>query len=132
MTETTQKARRMYRLWTLVSVLCGVGPVVGFSIAGLVNGSATYQKTALVFSIFVAIIFSGIFWLNKKAFKSRIWIIFLGLYICLDKVLAALIVFGICQIVDELLCEPMARHYKQKYTINKEFDARTPEPSKEA
>lgn len=123
--ERTAHFKKLYRLFFWLSVACGVGPVVGFTLTGLLGGAPTYQKTALVFSIFVAVIFTAIFWLNKKAFRSRVWIVFLGLYICLDKVLAALIVFGACQIADELVFSPLAAHYHQKYTINREFDERT-------
>ena len=61
---------------------------------------------------------------NKIVLKSRIWILMLGIYICLDTVLTPLIIIAVCQIVDELLITPLKKNFKSKKIINKEMDKR--------
>lgn len=48
----------------------------------------------------------------------------IGLYVAVDNIIPLLIMLAVTTIIDEFILTPLARHYKAKYTINKEIDNR--------
>lgn len=121
----TKKTRIYSILFTILSVLLNIGPIATYTIIALVNSNLTYQKVALSMTVFVVLILTVISMANKVAMKSRLWVILIGLYICLDYIMTPLIIIAICQVVDELIVSPLAKHYRLRYKINKEMDLRT-------
>lgn len=112
-------------IFTVLSVLCTVGPAIYFTVVGLITAELTIQKTVLVGSIFVAII-GSLFCLISKTFtfRSKVWVFLLALFFCLESFTTVIIVFAATQIVDELILSPIAKHYRNKFSINKEIDKR--------
>ena len=56
--------------------------------------------------------------------RSTIWILLLGIYICLDNIMPVLLTIAIGTITDELILTPLHKKYKQLAIINSEIDKR--------
>lgn len=119
---------RKYRMafWVLWSIhmLLNVCPLAVYTIMALVEGQLIYEKVALTMTVFVVLILTLVSIINKITLRSRLWIILIGVYVCLGEILVPLIVIAFCQIADELVICPLKEHYKRKLTINKEIDKR--------
>lgn len=110
---------------TILSVLLTIGPAAFFLVKGFIAADVVVEKVALTMSIFVAIIGSLICLISRTiGFRSRIWIILLALFFVLDEFLLLIMVFAITQILDELVVAPLARHFRSKFSINREIDKR--------
>lgn len=124
MTSPTKKYKALATILLLFSIALNLAPLVGFTISGIVTAELVVEKVALTCTIFVVLIMSIVSWANKIVMRSKIWIIMLGLYFCLDNFVLPIIIIGVTQIVDELIVSPLRNHYRNKYTINKEIDKR--------
>lgn len=120
----TKKLRIKKNILTTLSVLLNVGPLIYFTVLALISGSAAYTKVALCTSLLVVAILTAISWLNKIAFRSKLWIFLIGIYACLQFAFLPIIIIGSCQVIDQLIIGPLKAYYKQKYIINREIDAR--------
>lgn len=120
----TKSLKTKYRLFSILSLLLNIGPLAVYIIKALICSTLTYQKIALSMTVFIVLILTVVCLINKVAMKSRLWIILIGLYICLEHILTPLIIIGVCQVVDELIISPLKEHYKNRYKINKEIDLR--------
>lgn len=120
----TKKYKLIAAILTLACILLNVAPLFTYSIIAVCQADLVVEKVGLVCSVFVVLIMTLISLVNKSAMRSRIWIILLGLYFCLDYILTPLIIIAICQVADEMIVSPLRKHYHNKYTINKEIDKR--------
>ena len=123
-TKTTKQAKGLFILFMAMSILCNVAPLAAYTIAAYCAGALVAEKVMLTTTVFIVLIMTAVAFINKTAMKSRIWILLLGLYMCLDNFITPLLIIGICQIVDEWIATPLQRHFRNKYTINKEMDKR--------
>lgn len=119
---------KTYRIWfwilaTLSFLLC-VGPLACYSISALISAELIIEKVALCGTVFAVLIMSVVSWLNKIALRSRLWILLIGLYICLDSIMTPLIIIAVCQVIDELIVCPLKNSLSNKLTISKELDKR--------
>lgn len=123
--NVTSKYRKLYWLFLIVSFLLNVGPIAGYVISALVNSDLVVEKIALSMSVFVVLIMTIIAAINKTTLRSRVWVIIIALYFCLDHFITPLLIVGCCQIVDEWFASPITKHFKNKLIINKEIDKRS-------
>ena len=123
-TSLTTKYRIAF--WSLVvfCFLLQVGPFAVYGTIALIQSSVVVEKVALCSTLFIVLIMTIICLINKMVLRSRIWILLIGLYFCLDYILVPLMIVAACQIVDELVATPLKKHFKQKLTISKEIDKR--------
>lgn len=124
MTPITKKYRIIAVLLLIISILFNVAPLAAYTITGLVEADLTTEKVALTSTIFVVAILSVVAWVNKTTMRSRVWIVMLGLYFCLDSFITPLLIIAITQILDEWIISPLHKYYRNKYRINKEMDHR--------
>lgn len=124
MTSTTKKYRRLAALLLIVSILLNVAPIAAYTIIGFVEADLIVEKVALTTTIFIVVIMTLIAIVNKTTLRSRIWVIMLGLYICLDMFITPLIIIAVCQILDEWFAHPIYKSCRNRYIINKEIDKR--------
>lgn len=122
----TKRYRIIAFLLLITTILLNVGPLAVYSIIGLIEANLVVEKVALSCTIFVVLILSAVAWVNKTTMRSRVWVIILGLYFCLDYFIVPLLIIAITQVLDEWIVSPARKHYKNKYIINKEFDKRMP------
>lgn len=113
-------------LWILrvISALLTAGPLIAFFIVGLISDSLVNTKVVLCAGLLVYIIMTIFALINKHICRSKIWIFILALYLILDNFVSAIIIFAVCQILDELLICPLKSSTKMKYISNKEIDNR--------
>ena len=70
------------------------------------------------------IIMSIVAAVNKIALRSRVWILLIGLWICLDNFMLPIIVIACTQIADEIIFTPLHNYFKTRLVINKQIDGR--------
>lgn len=120
----TKTYRTWYWVLTIICVLLNIAPLLTYTCIALFSSALIVEKVALCGSVFVVLIMTGVSLVNKVAMKSRIWVLLLGLYLCLQNIITPLLVIAICQVVDELLASPIRNRVREKLVINKELDKR--------
>lgn len=120
----TKKYRILYWLFFILSLLANVGPLAYYTIDAAINSDLTYEKLTLTTTVILVLIMSIVCLINKTVLRSRIWIILIGLYVCLDFMLTPLMIIACCQIADELVLTPLKKNFREKLIINKQFDKR--------
>lgn len=124
MTDITKKYRLITAVLLIITILLNVGPLATYSIIAMCEADLVVEKVSLTCTIFIVLIMTLYSLVSKTALRSRIWIILLGMYFCLDYILTPLIIIAVCQVVDEIIINPLYKHYRNKYTINREIDKR--------
>ena len=122
--ERTSKFRFAFWTFAIISFLLNVTPLAVYAIKAVFAADLVYQKISLTMTVFVVLIMTIISLANKIVLRSRLWIILIGIYICLESIMTPLIIIAVCQILDELIVSPLKKSYKNKLTINKELDNR--------
>lgn len=122
--KTTKKYARLSLIFSILSVLLLLGPVGFYIITGLATATLTIQKVALVSTVAVSLLLTFICAINKVVFRSKIWLIVLGLFFVLEDFLVMILIFAITQCLDELVASPLTRHFRTKTSINAEIDKR--------
>ena len=107
----------------ILSILCTIGPLVVFTIMGLVEGEGT-EKLVLTMTSVGAIIIALIAVMKKIHLKSVTYILMIGLWVALDKLLPFILTVAICTIVDEIIISPLHKRWKEDYHTNKQIDKR--------
>lgn len=120
----TKKLKAKYVIASLISILLNICPLLVFTIIAFISGTAIVHKVTLSMTLLLVLIFTLITFINKTVFRSKLWILLIGLWLCLDNILAPLIVFASCQVLDELIVTPIKKYYRDRYKINKEIDKR--------
>ena len=124
----TSSITKHYRLWYWVffafSLMCNICPLIVYVIKALIESDSTPEKVALSTTVFVVLIMTLVSIVNKHAMRSRLWIILIGIYICLDHIMTPLIIIAVCQVLDELIVCPLKHSFQNKLTINKQIDKR--------
>lgn len=120
----TKTYKRLYILFSVLVCLLNIAPLLGYVIKAYIECDLIREKVTLTMTVFIVAIMTMITLVNKTIYKSRLWILLLGLYFCLDYILTPLIIVAVCQIIDELIATPLKNHYRTKYQINKEIDKR--------
>ena len=110
---------------TILSLILSIGPVAVYSVKAFESANAsTTDKCILLSMISIGTILSIICIINKYTPRCRMWLVVIGLYLCLDSILGTVLVIAITQVLDELLVAPMARIFRHKLLNNKEIDKR--------
>lgn len=124
----TKKYKNNYILCKTLSILMTLIPLVIYTIKGFCEGTPA-SKVTLGVCFTTALILTIINVVFKYHMRSTIWILMIGLYVAVDNIIPLLIILAITTILDEFILTPLSRHYKAKYTINKEIDERIPNES---
>ena len=123
MTSPTKKYKRLARLFSLLSILVVLAPLLYYTAEAFIAG-AVVEKLALgglaTFSI-VLVLFNV---LLKASLRSPLWIMLLGIYLVLNSILPLILFIAVGTILDEFILSPLARKYKNLYVINNEIDKR--------
>ncbi len=121
----TKKYKTLYILFTILSILLTLTPVIVYVILGFSNGDIhSGRKVTLGVCLLIALILTLINILFKYKMRSTIWVILIGIYVCVKNITPLLILLAISTILDEFILEPLCKIYKSKYKINKEIDKR--------
>ena len=123
--KTTKKYQKLALIFSLVSVLLLLGPATFYVLSGIATATLTIQKVALVSTVAMSLLLTFICAVNKVVFRSKVWLIILALFFVVENFLVMIMIFAITQCLDELVFTPLARHFRNKATINAEIDKRS-------
>lgn len=123
--DKTKKVRNSYRLAKFLSFIVTTGPLLVYVMMGLIRGSVTISdKIVLSLTVIAAIILTLVNILMKYHLRSPLFIILLGVYCALDKLLPLILTIAIGTILDEFIFTPWKKSAKAKLVINRELDDR--------
>lgn len=126
MSSYTKKA--VAKLWALriLNLALLITPLIVYICIALgTEGVLASQKVSLIGTVTIALILVTFNIITKKALRSPIWIILIGLYFVLKEVLLPLIVLlAVATILDEFLFTPWIDKVKMEVVSNKTIDKR--------
>ena len=121
--ERTKKAKNKYIFFKTLSICLTFLPLVVYIIIAFVNG-APMEKFTMGCMVTLALIFVALNVIMKYNIRSTIWVLILGIYLCLDNITPLLIIMAVSTILDEFVVSKLAVKYKNQFVINKEIDRR--------
>ena len=119
----TKKYKIKLNICRLLSFTITVLPVIIYTIKGFMDGSIG-EKVSLGICVTLALIFMLINVMFKYHIRSTLWVLLIGIYVCIDNIIPLLIIMATTTIIDEFVLVPLINKYKNKYIINKEIDLR--------
>ena len=108
----------------IISVFLNVFPVLYYTVKALIESNAIVHKVTLCSTIFIVLILTLVSLVTKVSLRSTMWILTIGLYLCLDSIMDMIMLVAAFQITDEMIITPLRKTAKHKLTINKELDKR--------
>ena len=117
----TKKYKIKLNICRLLSFTLTVLPVIIYTIMGFMDGTIG-EKVSLGICVVLALIFVLINIMFKYHIRSPLWILLIGIYVCIDNIIPLLIIMAATTIIDEFVLVPLINKYKNKYIINKEID----------
>lgn len=119
----TKKYKIKLNICRLLSFTLTVLPVIIYTIKGFMDGSIG-EKVSLGICVILALMFMLINVMFKYHIRSTLWVLLIGIYVCIDNIIPLLIIMATTTIIDEFVLVPLINKYKNKYIINKEIDLR--------
>ena len=119
----TKKYKIKLNICRLLSFTITVLPVIIYTIKGFMDGSIG-EKVSLGICVILALMFMLINVMFKYHIRSTLWVLLIGIYVCIDNIIPLLIIMASTTIIDEFVLVPLINKYKNKYIINKEIDLR--------
>lgn len=119
----TKKYKIKLNICRLLSFTITVLPVIIYTIMGFMDGTIG-EKVSLGICVILALIFVLINVMFKYHIRSTLWVLLIGIYVCIDNIIPLLIIMAATTIIDEFVLVPLINKYKNKYIINKEIDLR--------
>ena len=119
----TKKYKIKLNICRLLSFTITVLPVIIYTIKGFMDGSIG-EKVSLGICVILALMFMLINVMFKYHIRSTLWVLLIGIYVCIDNIIPLLIIMAATTIIDEFVLVPLINKYKNKYIINKEIDLR--------
>lgn len=121
--ERTKKAKNKYIFFKTLSICLTFLPLVVYVIIAFVKG-APMEKFTMGCMVTLALVFVALNVIMKYNIRSTIWVLILGIYLCLDNITPLLIIMAVSTILDEFIVSKLAVKYKNQFVINKEIDKR--------
>lgn len=119
----TKKAKTKYIIFKTLSICLTFLPLLVYVIIAFIKG-APLQKFTMGCMVTLALIFVILNVIMKYNIRSTVWVLILGIYLCLDNITPLLIIMAVSTILDEFVISKLAIKYKNQFTINKEIDLR--------
>ena len=124
----TKQCKRLSILFLVLHILCLFGPLLYFIPYAYIVGEVG-RKLALSLFLIVALCLSVVALISdaktRGGFaKSIMWILVIGISICLQEVKVFVYIMAIVSIIDELVIVRLRAKYKDAYASNKEIDRR--------
>ena len=126
--ERTKQCKRLSILFLVLHILCLFGPLLYFIPYAYVVGEVG-RKLALSLFLIVALCLSVVAIISDAKTrgglaKSIMWILVIGISICLQEVKVFVYIMAIVSVIDELVIVRLRAKYKDAYAANKEIDRR--------
>lgn len=126
--ERTKQCKRLSILFGILHFLCLFGPLLYFVPYALVVGEVG-RKLALSLFLIVSVCLSVCAIISDAKTrgglaKSIMWLLVIGISICLTEVATFVYIMASVSIFDELFVVRMRAKYKDAYAANREIDRR--------
>lgn len=119
----TKKFKILYKVFSILGFCLSTLPIIVY--AGISFGvGGTVTKVVLSLGFITGLILALVSVLRKINCKSLLWVLLLVIYFTLNSIVSLLIITAIGNMLEEFIFTPLAKHYKSRYIINKEIDAR--------
>ena len=124
----TKQCKRLSLLFGIIHFLCLFGPLFYFVPYAYIVGTAG-RKLALSLFLIVALCLSVLSIITSAKTrgglaKSIMWLLILGITLCLVEVKIFVYIMAIISIIDELIIIKLHDRYKTAYLTNREIDRR--------
>ena len=119
----SKKYKKKARCYSFLSFLITIIPILIYVVIGFMEGTIG-QKITLGMCLVAVIILVILNLLFKHIPRCGVWIILAGLAYACNSIVPLLLIMAITTAIDELVLSPLAKKYKNLYTINKEIDKR--------
>jgi len=116
-TMTCKMAKERYLFYMALTWACRICPMLySVFLAFLSAEVVVTKKIVLGTTIMIAMGLSAISILRQIHLRSTLWIILLGIYVCLQsKLLVILLIISVCNILEELIFSKLMARYKEKW-----------------
>ena len=114
----TEKYKKKARFYSFLSFFITIVPILIYVVIGFMEGTIG-QKITLGMCLVAVVIL-----VFKHMPRCGVWIILAGLAYACNNIVPLLLIMAITTALDELVLSPLAKKYKNLYTINKEIDKR--------
>ena len=126
--ERTKQCKRLSVFFLILHILCLFGPLLYFIPYAYIVGEVG-RKLALSLFLIVALCLSVVALISDAKTrgglaKSIMWILVIGISICLQEVKVFVYIMAIVSIIDELVIVKLCAKYKDAYAANREIDRR--------
>lgn len=126
--KRTKKLKRLCVFFTILHLLCLIGPFLYFLPAAFIGGEVV-SKIVLGFSTVVSIILALISFLvdfkhRAGLHRSIMWTLIAGILFCLSSIKPFIWIMAIASIFDELIFTKLKDHYHTAHLTNAEIDKR--------
>lgn len=124
----TKQCKRLSLLFGILHFLCLFGPLLYFVPYAYIVGTAGRKLTLSLFLVvaFCLSILSIITSAKTRGglAKSIMWLLVLGITLCVAEVKTFVYIMAIISIIDELIIVKLHDRYKSAYLTNREIDRR--------
>lgn len=122
----TKKARILAIIFSVLHILCMLGPFLYFLPMAFIN-AAVVEKLSLGLTTILCLVLAAISMIVDVSHRANLhrtilWVLILGIMICLSEVQVFIYVIAITSIIDELLIVRLAERFKTIKNTNKEID----------
>lgn len=121
--ERTKKAKNRYILFKTLSVCLTFLPLIIYVIMAFVYGQPL-EKFTMGCMVTIALVFVILNVIMKYNIRSTVWVLIIGIYLCLDNITPLLIIMAVSTVLDEFVISKLSNKYKNEFVINKEIDKR--------
>lgn len=127
--ERTKQCGRWYIIFSIVHFLCLFGPFIYFIPSAFTSEVSTTRKVALTLCMVVGCILALLAIISDAKTrgglaKSIMWLLVLGVMVCLQSAKTFIYIMAIVSIIDELFIVRLKDKYKTAHIANKEIDRR--------
>ena len=119
----TEKYKKKARFYSFLSFFITVVPILIYVVIGFIEGTIG-QKITLGMCLVAVVILVILNLLFKHIPRCGVWTFLAGLAYACNNMVPLLLIMAITTALDELVLSPLAKKYKNLYTINKEIDKR--------
>lgn len=111
-------------IFKTLSLVCLFLPFLIFTSLAMAEGILIAEGFSIGASVLVVGIITIICAYREKFMYSKVWIIPLVMFLIIDNFLPIFLSTAICQIVKEIIIDPLYRRFNEDYHTNKQMDKR--------
>ena len=125
MSDVTKKYTRLIYIFFWLGVLLTFLPLLIFGVICCMKGTIDITNKLKLGVCFVTALMLTVMGIKSKYnCRSITYLLLFGCYYVIQDIKWVIFVAGICCILDEFVCRPLHKRYREKSVINKEIDKR--------